>query len=559
MRSLVRSGVGLCAVLLLGQQPQRQTVNAYSFVAHRRSLSFPTLTATHISPLHENHQALYAFPWRQTAEDTSSSSETNDDKNTLRKKLITPFHKIWQRSRPLLLALTEAIRRFRGVLIAFAVGIAIWANKSSSWLPKGVSSNATDPTLPSIGKGLALGGAAVLANELYKRSKLEGEEEAMLEERRVLLEKDDVFSGTPKALSEVDPDELAHERKDKRATLTQAAQLSTTVKQEPRDVTTKDETTSAAQDTIAEASENDADDGSSAALRTPTIQLQRTAAGSVTGEALPPKVYNVASLSKVPPAAAALPVIIPPAHVAKTTSPKLASNQEATRTVQVAVATPSSADLITTPVPVRDEKVAASPAKTFAAQSSAESAPEVAAIPAGKTSSSSSKTASPLIVMGFGNKNETAMPTKAAEDNASVDTLAVSATKRNSVQHETLRLLGFGSGSSASTTTPSVAMDREPSFKGRRQPWSKDTALLNDPSSSPSSTSSSTLGTAVLSVDVAEPVIRQASQPKPFSNTRIIQQPRPPHEESALQEKYAAIEDLEERAYQILKDLGMFL
>jgi hypothetical protein len=37
----------------------------------------------------------------------------------------------------------------------------------------------------------------------------------------------------------------------------------------------------------------------------------------------------------------------------------------------------------------------------------------------------------------------------------------------------------------------------------------------------------------------------------------IPQQPRPLDEEEALKRKYAAIDDLEERAYQILVDLGM--
>jgi hypothetical protein len=37
----------------------------------------------------------------------------------------------------------------------------------------------------------------------------------------------------------------------------------------------------------------------------------------------------------------------------------------------------------------------------------------------------------------------------------------------------------------------------------------------------------------------------------------VIAQPLTPEEDVALQEKYAAIEDVGERAYQILIDLGM--
>lgn len=55
-----------------------------------------------------------------------------------------------------------------------------------------------------------------------------------------------------------------------------------------------------------------------------------------------------------------------------------------------------------------------------------------------------------------------------------------------------------------------------------------------------------------------EPATPAAPAKIPFAlNNEALVQPKPRRVEGRLQEKYAAIDDLEERAFQILLDLGM--
>ncbi len=63
--------------------------------------------------------------------------------------------------------------------------------------------------------------------------------------------------------------------------------------------------------------------------------------------------------------------------------------------------------------------------------------------------------------------------------------------------------------------------------------------------------------TSAASDDTSEDLSEDSSESEELEGTQRRQQPRPPEEEAKLAAKYAAIEDLGERAFAILRDLGM--
>ncbi|GKY98277.1 hypothetical protein MPSEU_000785300 [Mayamaea pseudoterrestris] len=285
-----------------------------------------------------------------------------------------------------------------------------------------------------------------------------------------------------------------------------------------------------------------------------TISLQRTSAGTSTSSP------SVASATKT---------LTKPVKITIPPLPATAAKPRTTMTAPATATSPtapfSTALTAVAPATAAATSVAASPVKSTSAPTLTELplavASTMASVPLTTTPPSYKETPTkqplqvidqdkptvkvagsgdqlpPLSVMGFDANGRalTPEPKKNSKDRKETST-SISPRKgsTNSPKHDALRAIGFGN---ATPATEAKTSHQQPLVV-------KDTYQA-----SRSSTSSS--------VSSAPFVKSGAATNGEWKERPIIVQPRPLDEEVALQQKYAAIDDVGERAYQILIDLSM--
>ena len=548
----------LFAAFLIAHRPDA----ADAFVTHHRHgqqtlrpvTSFGLERAT-------NQPALALFPTRRTA------VEPNFD--AIQGHAGRSSRRTWKTT---VAAVTATLRQTRRIVASLALALCIWLH-GHGLIPQAAHAKAPAPPTQekvvvdttqakkSPTKAIVLCGGVVLANELYKRS-LKGTDVVSLSSPNEQDNVDEVFTRPIRALEEITPTLTSNTTNATDASASSNMTAVQKIQQQVENVANKVE--GKIQEWTATRAPN-----ATADARKATISLKRTSAGtgqlnetivasetSAPAESLkvpaprvniPPPIKTPASpvAKAAPPAAAVNKTPAIPAISPVLAGSVAAATSSATVTPAAkAVATAESSSVKSTVVGVHpiSAAVAVTPAAAPVpgAPSSSTTGPTAVANQ-GKTAASS-----PLSPMGLGGSDKTATkPTEVPKKPLATEPLepSPSSTAASGPKHETLRLIGFGN---TTFGTPAKVRTLPPKVSTAAGQSAKTQDALF--SSTPSSMTASPSGS------VPAPV--SASDTKPRENREVVAV-RSPDEEVALQQKYAAIDDLGERAYQILIDLGM--